>query len=71
MCMPAIAFGGELQMWAYLSDKTAGEKIEEYLETLLTETGSLSRPPSPTGPLPHTRQRTRFVACLLLRETMM
>ena len=34
MCMPAIAFGGELQMWAYLSGKTAGEKIEEYLETL-------------------------------------
>ena len=34
MCMPAIAFGGELQMWAYLSGKTAGEKIEKYLETL-------------------------------------
>ena len=23
MYMPAIAFGGELQMWAYLSGKTA------------------------------------------------
>ena len=34
MCMPAIAFGGELQMWARLSSKTAGEKIEEHLETL-------------------------------------
>ena len=34
MCMPTIASGGELQMWAYLSGKTAGEKIEEYLETL-------------------------------------
>ena len=43
MCMPTIAFGGELQIWAYLSGKTAGDKIEEYLETLLTETESLSR----------------------------
>lgn len=34
MCMPTIAFGGELQMWAHLSGKTAGEKIGEYLETL-------------------------------------
>ena len=34
MCMPAIAFVGELQMWAYLSGKPAGEKTEEYLETL-------------------------------------
>ena len=34
MCMPAIAFGGELQIWAYLSGKTAGDKIEEHLETL-------------------------------------
>ena len=34
MCMPAIAFGGEPQIWAYLSGKTTGEKIEEYLETL-------------------------------------
>ncbi len=34
MCMPAIAFGDELQMWAYLSGKTAGEKTKEYLETL-------------------------------------
>ena len=34
MCMPTIAFGDELQMWAHLSGKTAGDKIEEYLETL-------------------------------------
>ena len=34
MCMPAIAFGGELQIWAHLSGKTAGDKIEEHLETL-------------------------------------
>ena len=34
MCMPAIAFGGELQIWAYPSGKTAGEKIEECLKTL-------------------------------------
>ena len=34
MCMPTIVFGGELQMWAHLSGKTAGDKIEEYLETL-------------------------------------
>ncbi|MBS5478421.1 MAG: hypothetical protein KHY83_07140, partial [Coriobacteriia bacterium] len=34
MCMPAIAFGGELQMWAYLSGKTAGEKMVADLETL-------------------------------------
>ena len=34
MCMPAIAFGGELQMWAYLSGKTAGEKMAADLETL-------------------------------------
>lgn len=33
MCMPAIAFGGELQMWAYLSGKTAGEKMAAYVET--------------------------------------
>lgn len=32
--MPTIAFGGELQMWAHLSGKNAGDKIEEYLETL-------------------------------------
>ena len=34
MCMPAIAFGGELQMWARLSGKTTSDKIEEHLETL-------------------------------------
>ncbi len=37
MCVPAGPFGGELQMWAYLSDKTAGEETERHLETLQTE----------------------------------
>ena len=48
MCVPAIAFGGELQMWAYLSGKTAGEKIGEYLETLQAKCPTACT--SPMGP---------------------
>ena len=44
MCMPAIAFVGELQMWAYLSGKTAGEKIEEYRGAVGRDRKPLSRP---------------------------
>ena len=50
MCMPVGPFGGELQMWAYLSGKTARGETERHLETLQTE--NPLRTPHRWAPLP-------------------